>query len=313
MPITGLSWILLLFFCTNQSLIYLFGQAIGSLTIAAMTHRIYVAYDFVERGDPALAWLSMVFLLLLMPRESLPFALRSWAALFLLLAAVDQILQVHRQASTSGLQFRIGALSALSVCLEPFHLGFILGVGIILAISRPFTFREWAMLALGIAWVGVFLGSALVFYPDQVQAIIHNDSVPIAENTAARLISPFVSRVWLISLAIWGAFFLFREKSKISLRAQTTRLNLMILFCVTLLIALLIHPSNLPVIWENRMSSFDPNTLRSIDKLFAVGISFGVVGLIPFSQRNHGKSEKWGVLRMLVILVSLLILFIPSF
>ena len=71
-----------------------------------MAHRVYVRYGFVERGDPALAWLSMVLLLLLMPQETLAAAARSWLALLLLLAAVDQILQAHRQTSTSGLQFR---------------------------------------------------------------------------------------------------------------------------------------------------------------------------------------------------------------
>ena len=310
---TGFLWVLLLFLSTDLSLIHLTTQAIGSLTVAAVAHRIYVTYDFVERGDPALAWLSMVFLLLLMPTESLSHALRSWLALLALLAALDQILQVHRQASTSGLQFRIGALSALSIFLEPLHLGFILGVGVILAISRPFSFREWILLIVGVAWVCIVIGSAQTFYPHHLQVISHIEPTSFSELTSDRLISPFFTRIWLLLLSVWGAFFLLQEKTKISLRAQTTRWNLMVVFAATLLFASFINPSNLSLIWENRLSAFAPTSLGSLDKLFAIGTSFGVVGLVPYAQRHNGKSARWGTLRMLVILISLFILFIPSF
>ena len=123
-------------------------------------------YGFVERGDPALAWLSMVLLLLLMPQETLASAARSWLALLLLLAAVDQILQVHRQTSTSGLQFRSGALASLSTMLEPLHFGFVLAMLIVLSISRPFIFREWSMMVIGLVW-GIAIAQAVsAFGPD---------------------------------------------------------------------------------------------------------------------------------------------------
>ncbi len=311
-PITGLCWLLLSLWVTEFALGSLSIQALGSLTAATLTHRIYVRYDFVERGDPALAWLSMVLLLLLMPVESSGVAIRSWTALLLLLAATDCVLQVHRQPLTSGLQFRSGALAALSVFLEPQLFGFVIAVAIVFGISRPFIFREWTMMSLGLFWIFALASTAHAFCPDLIQPVFASSDVPLRQDFNNRLISPDTARIWLIALSLWGALLMAREKSKISLRARTTRWHLMILFCVSIVIGMLIHPPALLVISRELPPAFDPNFHGVLDKVLAIGVAFGVVGLVPVSQRRHGASAKTAVLKMFVIVGSLLILFMPS-
>ena len=312
-PVTGFVWLLLSFWSTDYALNYLVIQATGSLVIAGMAHRIYVSYGFVERGDPALAWLSMTLLLLLLPLESIGSAIRSWAALFLLLAATDQILQVHRQASTSALQFRSGALAAFSVFLEPLHFGFVLGMFVVLAISRPFILREWLMLLLGLCWIFAIGTSAITYFPDLIPYLFPIEAVPIEQELGNRYFLPQTSRIWILVLSAWGVALMFREKTKISLRAQTTRWHLLVLFCASLLLAYLIDPKVLPFALEEVALPFKTESFGILDKLLAIGVAFGLVGLIPLTNRNYGTTDKSEAFRLFVVLVSLLILFLPSF
>ena len=309
-PVSGLLWFFLSLWITDHTLGQLVTQAAGGLIVAALAHRIYVRYGFVERGDPALAWISMVLLLLLMPLETFGLALRSWTALFFFLAAADQILQVHRQASASGLQFRAAALAALSVFLEPLHIGLIAAMVIVLGISRPFIFREWAMMALGGGWIFILVFTFKTFYPELATLFFESDHMsPLASTSSPRWIAPRFTRLWLCILAAWGVVLMFREKSKISLRAQTTRWHLLLLFSLTILFAILI----LPTLDRLVAHAFPPNQFGGLDKLLAIGVAFGMVGSIPISQRRQGATEKKGALRMFVILGSLLILFMPLF
>ena len=311
-PATGLFWFLLTIWGTDTAFLSLVIQAIGSLTIASMAHRVYVRYGFVERGDPALAWLSMVLLLLLMPQETLASAARSWLALLLLLAAVDQILQVHRQTSTSGLQFRSGALASLSTMLEPLHFGFVLAMLIVLSISRPFIFREWSMMVIGLVW-GIAIAQAVsAFGPDWGVSIRETSETLSLQGYRTRWISPHFTRLWLIVLSVWGGGILLREKTKVSLRAHTTRTHLLILFWVSLLLASLIQPTYLPFVTDDIRIAFRGQSYGTLDKFLAVGAAFGVVGLVPQTRRHRGLSAKADTFRLLVILGSLLILFMPS-
>lgn len=277
-----------------------------------MAHRIYVRYGFVERGDPALAWLSMVLLLLLMPQETLGAAIRSWLALLLLLAALDQTLQIHRQTSTSGLQFRSGVLASLSSMLEPLHFGFVLAMLVVLSISRPFIFREWSMMVIGLVWGIAIVKAVNAFGPDWGISIGQTSEAQSLQGYGTRWISPHFTRLWLIVLSVWGSGILLREKTKVSLRAHTSRTHLLILFWVSLILASLIQPTYLPFLAEDIRIAFRGQSYGTLDKFLAVGAAFGIVGLVPQTRRHHGSSAKADTFRLLVILGSLLILFMPS-
>ena len=50
--------------------------------------------------------------------------------------------------------------------LEPLHFGFVLAMLIVLSISRPFIFREWSMMVIGLVW-GIAIAQAVsAFGPD---------------------------------------------------------------------------------------------------------------------------------------------------
>ena len=311
-PATVLFWLLLTKWGTDTAFSCLIIQAIGSILIAGMAHRIYVRYGFVERGDPALAWLAMVTLLILMPQETLWPAIRSWISLLLLLGAIDQILQVHRQTSTSGLQFRSGALASLSALLEPLHFGFVLAMLIVLSISRPFIFREWSMMVIGFIWGIGILMAVHTLGSDWGISVLETTEKLSTQTIGSRLFSPHATRLWLILLSIWGGIILLREKTKISLRAHTTRTHLLVLFWVSILLASLIQPSYIPFIIDDIDAAFGAQSYGPMDKLLAVGVAFGIVGLVPQSRRHNGLSAKADTFRLLVILGSLLILFMPS-
>lgn len=165
-------------------------------------------------------------------------------------------------------------------------IGFIWGIGIIMAVHT-----------LGSDW-GVF--------------VLETTETLSLKTTGGRLFSPHATRLWLILLSVWGAIILLREKTKISLRAYITRTHLLILFWVSILLASLIQPAYIPFIIEDIHAAFGAQSYGPLDKLLAVGVAFGIVGLVPQSRRNHGLSSKADSFRLLVILGSLLILFMPS-
>jgi hypothetical protein len=88
---------------------------------------------------------------------------------------------------------------------------------------------------------------------------------------------------------------------------------LLILFCVSLLLAYLIDPKVLPLAAEGIPLPFKTESFGILDKLLAIGVAFGLVGLIPLTNRNYGTAAKYEAFRLFVVLVSLLILFLPSF
>jgi len=80
--------------------------------------------------------------------------LLSWLSLLTACASLSLTLQMHRQPTTSAIQFRAGALAAVAICLNPQHWGIALGLILIQINTRPSILREWLMLALGGAWGG---------------------------------------------------------------------------------------------------------------------------------------------------------------
>jgi len=168
------------------------------------------------------------------------------------------------------------------------------------------------MMVIGLVW-GIAIAQAVsAFGPDWGVSIRETSETLSLQGYRTRWISPHFTRLWLIVLSVWGGGILLREKTKVSLRAHTTRTHLLILFWVSLLLASLIQPTYLPFVTDDIRIAFRGQSYGTLDKFLAVGAAFGVVGLVPQTRRHRGLSAKADTFRLLVILGSLLILFMPS-
>jgi hypothetical protein len=286
-------------------------HAIGSILAAAISHRIYVRHAFVERGDPAVAWLTIAWLLIFIPNESHAVAIKSWTAILLLQCAIDHVLQVHRQHSTSGIQFRSGTLASLSFFLEPMHIGVIIGMVVIQIIARPFAFREWAMLFIGLIWGAIIVRWIGYFFP----ALLENHSETTLQwlSHSEHLLSPEFAHWGLLGLCLWGVLLLARENSRLSLRSKTTRMHLFIFFFFIVICAIWVSLASSPFGGSSTFPSSLATHARDFNKIIAIAAGFATVGLIPTLKRNRGQLSRWGVLQLAILIVSMLILFIPSF
>lgn len=310
-PATAVAWLVATIWLENTSWITAAIHAIGSVLAAGISHRIYVRHAFVERGDPALAWLTIAWLLIFMPNESHAVAIKSWTAILLLQYAIDQVLQVHRQHSTSGIQFRSGTLASLSFFLEPMHIGVIIGMVVIQIIARPFAFREWAMLFIGLIWGAIIVRWIGYFFP----ALLENHSETTLQwlSHSEHLLSPEFAHWGLLGLCLWGILLLARENSRLSLRSKTTRMHLLIFFFFIVICAIWVSLASSPFGGSSTFPSSLATHARNFNKIIAIAAGFATVGLIPTLKRNRGQLSRWGVLQLAILIVSMLILFIPSF
>ena len=310
-PATAVAWLVATIWLENTSWITAAIHAIGSILAAAISHRIYVRHAFVERGDPAVAWLTIAWLLIFIPNESHAVAIKSWTAILLLQCAIDHVLQVHRQHSTSGIQFRSGTLASLSFFLEPMHIGVIIGMVVIQIIARPFAFREWAMLFIGLIWGAIIVRWIGYFFP----ALLENHSETTLQwlSHSEHLLSPEFAHWGLLGLCLWGVLLLARENSRLSLRSKTTRMHLFIFFFFIVICAIWVSLASSPFGGSSTFPSSLATHARNFNKIIAIAAGFATVGLIPTLKRNRGQLSRWGVLQLAILIVSMLILFIPSF
>ena len=88
-------------------------HGLGLAGVALYAHRIYVNRHFVDRGDSALAWLIVLWSVAWLTPTTWTAGCRLWGSLLLACSSLSMALTVHRQSSTSGIQFRSGALAAL--------------------------------------------------------------------------------------------------------------------------------------------------------------------------------------------------------
>ena len=310
-PATAVAWLVATIWLENTSWITAAIHAIVSILAAAISHRIYVRHAFVERGDPAVAWLTIAWLLIFIPNESHAVAIKSWTAILLLQCAIDHVLQVHRQHSTSGIQFRSGTLASLSFFLEPMHIGVIIGMVVIQIIARPFAFREWAMLFIGLIWGAIIVRWIGYFFP----ALLENHSETTLQwlSHSEHLLSPEFAHWGLLGLCLWGVLLLARENSRLSLRSKTTRMHLFIFFFFIVICAIWVSLASSPFGGSSTFPSSLATHARDFNKIIAIAAGFATVGLIPTLKRNRGQLSRWGVLQLAILIVSMLILFIPSF
>jgi len=192
-------------------------QGGGLIFVAMLCHHIYVKGHFVERGDPALGWCviawGLIFLEVTGPwMDQLLF----WLSLLIACASLSLTLRMHRQPTTSAIQFRAGALAAVAIYLNPELWGIAVGLILIQINTRPAIFREWMMLTIGAVWGG--LGAFFV------AALLNPTSGPTA------FVHPSVlGDVFLFGGTVaWGAFgfiVLMKEQSNKNLRMQNARIN----------------------------------------------------------------------------------------
>ncbi|MGB1944216.1 MAG: hypothetical protein ACPHM0_00895, partial [Flavobacteriales bacterium] len=116
-------------------------HGLGLTGVALYAHRIYVNRHFVDRGDSALAWLIVLWSVAWLKPTTLTAGFRLWGSLLLACSSLSMALTVHRQSSTSGIQFRSGALAALAIGLNPSNWGLILGLVAMQINLRPGIFR----------------------------------------------------------------------------------------------------------------------------------------------------------------------------
>ena len=192
-------------------------QGVGMTLAALLAHQIYVRRNFVDRGDPALAWLTVAWSIALFSTEMSAWeAARAWGSLSLMASSLLVSLQMHRQPSTSGIQFRAGALAGLGLLLDPGSWGIIAGLALIQVNTRPAFLREWVMLGAGLTWI-LCLGGFVVteLDVDAGWTAMPFKNIPLGQ-----------SGKWLLGTwGVVGAILLLREQGQQTLRVQNTRMN----------------------------------------------------------------------------------------
>lgn len=271
----------------------------GCLAVAMFCHRLYVKRNFVERGDPALAWLVGAWLVVMLSSEDQEASVRSWVSLVLLCWSADFVLQMHRQSSTSNLQFRSGTLAALAVALQPMNVAFFIGLFIIQILIRPAIIREWLMLFVGAIWgfIIAFVGSQSLASWDA------KDSDPHSMT--------FTNPIWmgLTILGIWGLIQLVRDSTGVGLKTRNARTHLTMLLHITAAGSLLFFLiSSLPGV-PNMLNSFDALSWDHALKLLGMTLGFTTVSLVPKNDGRKKRHSTFESLQFLLLVGMMLVLF----
>jgi hypothetical protein len=268
-------------------------QGIGTLLSAVIAHQIYVRRSFVERGDPALAWMVVVWSLVLMPRAiELQQAIWTWVALMFSGFSLHLALLSHRQPSTSGIQFRSGALAGLAITCDSTQWGIIVALLLVQLNTRPAILREWLMLGVGLIWTAWGLNVGLRWMLPA--------SFLLPSNPAH---FPFEGVVlWGIFLwALVGGILLLSEQAQQTLRIQNTRMNALLFFGSLVLCSILE--------WDLTgwiSAEFIP--LQNTPFL-AMGLAFFTVQIIPKRDRYAKSNPSWVEPAFWVFVGTLLVLF----
>ena len=268
-------------------------QGLGLLSVALFCHHIYVKGQFVERGDPALSWCVIAWGLLFWEASG-PWMdqLLSWLSLLTACASLSLTLQMHRQPTTSAIQFRAGALAAVAICLNPQHWGMALGLILIQINTRPSILREWLMLALGGAW-----GGAVTLFLENLL-----NSTPGSMTMAYPSI--FSDSLQLGGGMVWGALgllMLYREQSNKNLRMQNSRINTVV-FTGSLVAGSCIQ-IGFPIPWEGALHPIQASPA------LALPLAFLTVNLIPQWEYHKRNSNRWTNALFWFFVGTLLVLF----
>ncbi|MAI24156.1 MAG: hypothetical protein CL828_08870 [Crocinitomicaceae bacterium] len=267
-------------------------HGLGLTTVAFFGHRIYVNRHFVDRGDSALAWLIALWSIAWLTPTTWTEGLRTWGSLSLVCASLYIVLSVHRQSSTSGIQFRSGALAALAIGLDPGNWGLFLGLIAVQINLRPGIFREWAMLFVGTIWGGAIAFGLSNILPNTVATI---------DNIAALTFQSGNGLHWMIlAWAAGGGMVLLRRQSSLNLRSQNVRLTVLTLtWCTALFSALVLEPENGLAI-----------TSLPLTPTLGFAMGFTCIGLIPERERSRRIQRPWHDAVYWALVGTVLVLFI---
>lgn len=267
-------------------------HGLGLTAWAFAGHRIYVNRHFVERGDSALAWLVAIWCVGWLPSVGPVEGMRLWASLLLASFSLSVALQMHRQTSTSGIQFRSGALAALATVCDPGNWGIFLGLIAMQLYLRPGIAREWIMLFIGYAWGGgvafalsYFLWAGNGSTPPEFQGFTANNGLHWAA----------------VGWAVGGTVALLRQQSSLNLRSQNARL------CTWTAAWLMVAGSMLR--WSPWGVSIEPT---SFSPVLALAMAFSTVSLVPKRDRNRRSARTWHDAVFWALVGTVLVLFVQQ-
>jgi len=240
---------------------------------------MYAAYAFVPRADPMASFLLAALVCAGPPDATFEGALRGNGALLAFLACADQMLRMHRQASTSGIGFRAGVFAGCAAVLEP---GWSVGIVALYAaqtLARPLLLREVLMTGLGAVWPITLASGALVAAAALQGATgtalleaLRAGWWPAGPGIAARgqLLAADLHRTaagaGLAVLALGGWVRILSARRSGGLRAESTRLHLFV-FSFVAVTAGALWPGG----WE----------VASLWRAGAVWAAFGLAGGAP--------------------------------
>ncbi len=269
-------------------------HGLGLTAVAFFGHRIYINRHIVDRGDSALAWLIVLWSSAWLFPTTWEEGLRTWGSLSLVCASLSTALTVHRQSSTSGIQFRSGALAALAVGLNPSHWGLFLGLVAMQVNLRPGIFREWAMLGIGAAWGGsIAYGLHLT--------LLENPGV--ADAASALSFQSDNGLHWMVFIwAAAGVLVLLRRQSSLNLRSQNARLSVLILtWCTTLGSALSIAPGHGLAL-----------SALPLNPTLGLAMGFTCIALVPARERSRRLQRPWHDAIFWALVGTVLVLFVQE-
>ena len=302
MPLTillGLSWHI---WKGDTPLLSLAVHGIGGLALSLYSHHLYVQRNFVERGDAALAWSVAAWSVALVPMASPCEGAQTWFSLLLLCGSLDQTLRIHRQPSTSSIQFRASLFAGLAVGIQPLNMGIVLGLIAVQLRSRPSIFREWALLILGFAHGLLIAEIGWYLVPDsRLPAVSSSNQMA----TATALHSLWTYGAMLIAGAV-GLLMLRRENPRLILKTKNARFHAILMLLSLVGTASAMHSLNLKEFLPTRASE---QTGYHWSAIAAWAQGFICLGLIPKRERRTDKTNALDTVAWLLFVGTLLVVF----
>lgn len=269
-------------------------HGMGLTAVAFFAHRIYVNRHFVDRGDSALAWLIALWSIAWLTPTSWTAGLRMWGSLLLACASLSMALTVHRQSSTSGIQFRSGALAALAIGLNPANWGLLVGLAVMQINLRPGIFREWAMLVVGAVWGGAIAFGLYRVAPSSFEMDLPAYALLFDVNNGLH----WMALVW----AAAGVIVLLRRQSSLNLRAQNARLSVLTMtWCIALGSAVVVISEGGPTI-----------TGLPLSPTLGLAMGFTCIGLVPERERSRRVQRPWHDALYWALVGTVLVLFVQQ-
>lgn len=269
-------------------------HGLGLTAVAFFAHRIYVNRHFVDRGDSALAWLIAVWSIAWLTPVTWTEGLSLWGSLLLACASLSMALTMHRQSSTSGIQFRSGALAALAIGLNPANWGLFMGLVVMQIYLRPGIFREWAMLVIGAAW-----GGAIAFGLHRIAP----STFGMESTAATRVFEASNGLHWMaLAWAAAGVVVLLRRQSSLNLRSQNARLSVLTMtWCMAAGGAVAMIPESSPAIAGLPLSP-----------TWGLAMGFTCSGLVPERERSRRVQRPWHDAVYWALVGTVLVLFVQQ-